>query len=296
MALGEFSWAFFGLLSGTLAAVMLLMQEWLKVEGFALAFWCKVSCAIVTLPFVIYYGLPTDPLFYAWLFPQAALFVIADVSLFRNLPVVGAGVISRLLPGTVVAGFFLWFAVAPSEIKLYLDNPVLSLMIISVLCAAAFFATRLRKCDVSMRAVKIMWFVLFANTVSPLLAKITTRYANTTQGAFGFTFAEALMMLAMWLVWLFVAKPVPISVLMAKDTLKKGLCIGVVTSTMVVVTVASLYFIDNPAYVCALQLIYAPIIIVVNKWMGKDDGSDIRSGLGIVACSAALIILKTQLN
>lgn len=290
------TWVLLGLAAAVLITVMLTLQERLKVDGFALAFWCKVACVVTTLPFVIFYGLPSDWHFYAWLLPQAMLYVVADVVLYRTLPDVGAAVVSRLLPATVVTSFFLWFAVAPSELHLYANNPVISAMIVAVLCGAAFFSSRLKKCAVSVRAVRLLWFVLMANTLSPILAKITTRYASTQQGAFGFTFAEALMMLSMWLVWLFVGKPIPVSVLIAKETVRKSLLIGTVTAVMVVVIVASYYFVDNPGYVSALQLVYAVMIMGVHKMIGKRDESDVYSGLGIVACAMALIVLKSQLG
>jgi energy-converting hydrogenase Eha subunit C len=294
MALADMSWAGLGLATAVLIALMLLLQERLKVEGFALAFWCKISCVAATLPFVAFYGLPQDPLFYAWLFPQAALYVIADVALFRALPEIGAGVAARLLPASVVTSFILWFFVSPADISGLLSHPLLGAATALVLCAAVFFATRLKRCSVSMDAARRLWFVFFANTLSPVLAKITTRYATTEQGAFGFTFAEALMMLAMWLVWLVVAKPVSIKVLLARDTVQKSLTIGLISACMVVITVASYYFIDNPGYVCALQLIYAVIVLGVHKLRGKKDESDVHSGLGMVACSGLLIVLKTK--
>ncbi|TAL26997.1 MAG: hypothetical protein EPN97_18340 [Alphaproteobacteria bacterium] len=296
MAVPELAWAYLGLGTAVLAALMMLMQEKMKVEGFALAFWCKIACVITTLPFVIYYGLPSDPRFYLWLVPQSFLFAVSDVVMFRSLPKVGAGVVSRLLPSTVVIGFFLWFAVAPEEIKLYVDRPVIGSLIVVVLCGAAFFAMRLRKCVVSMQALRMLWFVLAANAVSPLMAKITTRYATVAQGAFGFTFAEALMMIAMWVVWLAVARPVSFSSLVEKRTWQRSLPIGIVTAVLVIIFVTSYYYIDNPGYVSAVQLVYAPIIMAAHKWMGKKDDSDVFAGLGIVACAMALIVLKTQLG
>jgi hypothetical protein len=296
MVAADLSWAYLGLGTAVLAALMMLMQEKMKVEGLALAFWCKVVCVVTTLPFVLYYGLPSDPHFYLWLVPQSLFFAISDVVVFRSLPKIGAGVISRMLPSTVILGFFLWFVVAPEEIHLYLERPVIGSLIVAVLCGAAFFAMRLRKCAVSMQALRMLWFVLAVNTVSPILAKITTRYATMAQGAFGFTFIEALMMISMWTVWLAAAKPVPFSSLVEKHTWQRSLPIGLVTAALVIVFVTSYYFIDNPGYVSAVQLVYAPIIMAANKWMGKKDDSDVFSGLGIVACAMALIVLKTQLG
>jgi hypothetical protein len=290
------TWVLLGLLAAVLISAMLLLQEHLKVNGVALALWCKVACVIVTLPFVIYYGLPSDWRFYAWLLPQAMIFAFSDVITFRILPEIGAGVLSRVLPGTVVTSFFLWFAVNPGELKQYADNPAISAAIIAVVCGTGWFASRLTKCDVTMQAVRRLWFPIVGNTLSPVLAKITTHYADAYQGAFGFTFAQALMMIAMWLGWIQVAKPVPWKSIVAMDTVKKSMMIGVITAVMVVTIVASFYFVDNPAYSSALQLVYAAIIIGAHKIMRKEDGSDLVSGAGIVACAMVLIVLKAQLG
>jgi hypothetical protein len=292
----DLTWACWGLASAVLAAFMMLLQERLKVEGFALALWCKVACVIVTLPFVIVYGLPADPRFYAWISLQALIFAISDVVFFRHLPDIGAGVISRVLPGTVILGFFLWFAVEPDDIRLYLEQPVIAGLICAVLSGATFFAMRLKRCAVSMRAVRVLWFVIFAATVGPLLAKITTRYAGIGQGAFGFTFSEALMMICMWLVYIAVRRPVSFSSLVQWDTVRKSLLIGIVTASLVCVFVASYYYIDNPGYISALQLVSAVIILAVHRRMGKRDDSDVAAGFGIVACAMALIVLKAQMG
>ena len=48
--MGGLSWAGYGLMLALLSALMMLMQERMKVEGLALAIWCKISCAAATLP------------------------------------------------------------------------------------------------------------------------------------------------------------------------------------------------------------------------------------------------------
>ena len=295
MPMHNSSWALFGLATACLTALMMLLQEKMKVEGFALAFWCKVACVIVTFPFVVIYGFPSNPMFYAVLSFQALMFAVNDVILFRHLPGIGAGVISRILPMTVVLGFFLWFAVDPSSLKTYAAHPAISALIVAVLCGAAYFAMRLRRCAVSMDAVKRIWFVLLANTLGSVTCKLVTRYADVGQGPMSYTFVEAWMMIALWLVYIAVARPVTFSSLLEKAVWTRGLLIGTVMSGMVVLYVEGVYYVDNPGYVSAVSLLSTVLIMAVHKLMGKKDDSDVAAGLGIVACAALLIVLKSRL-
>lgn len=289
------AWAVFGLLAASLSAAMMLTQEKLKVEGFALAIWCKIACIVFTFPFVLMQGLPTNPLFYAFLALQAAIFAINDVILFRNIPVLGAGIISRLMPTTIIFGFFLWFVIDPSLISQYAANPLISLLIISVLGLATWFAMRLKECHISMQAVRILWFVILANTLGPIIAKLVTNHADIHQGPLAFTFVEAWMMIALWMAYLLVARPVPISSLFVRKTWIGGMIIGAIMAAMIIVHVTGFYYIDNPGYISAIKLVDAVMIVGAHKLTGKNDGSDIRSGIGIVVCAIALIILKSQI-
>lgn len=290
-----YSWAIFGFVSAVLTALMMLMQEKMKVQPFALAFWCKVACVIVLFPLVLIYGMPHDWLFYAWVAPTAVIFTIADVILFRHIPEIGAGVVSRVLPVTVIISFLLWFAFDPSILSNYAAHPAVSAMIAISMAGAAYFSMRLRKCTVSMQALKLLWFVLCANIAGPILTKFATDHAPPLQGGIAYTFIQAAMMVTLWLGYLFIAKPLPPRDMLKKYDLKWGLFIGAFMAIGVTVYVMSVAYVDNPGYVSALRLVNTVLIVLAHKFMGKKDDSDVVSGFGIVACAAALIILKGQI-
>jgi hypothetical protein len=219
-------WSIFGLTAAALSAGMMLSQEKFKIDGLALAIWCKIACIIFTFPFVLAQGLPTNPLFYLFLAMQASLFAINDVILFRNIPTLGAGVISRLMPLTIIAGFLLWFVIDPGLLSKYEAHPIISITIFLVLSLATWFAMRLKKCHISMQALSVLWFVLLANTLGPIIAKVVTFYADVRQGPLAFTFVEGWMMLALWGGYLAFRRPISISSLLARHTWQGGLIIG----------------------------------------------------------------------
>lgn len=289
------AWAFFGLFSALMTAAMFLLQEKLRVNGFALAFWCKIACVIALFPLVIVYGLPRDMAFYLWVMPTAVMYAIADVILFRHLPDLGAGVISRLMPITVIAGFFLWFAFDPGSIHQYIDKPLIGGMIAAALGGAAYFSARLRKCIFTMKALRVLWFLMLCNTFAPALTKLAMNHADALQGGIAYTFVQALMMVLLWLAYLFAAKPMPAGDLLKRHSLRNGLLLGTLMAFGVTVYVLSVAFVDNPGYVSAVRLVSAVMIVAVHKMTGKKDDSDVASGFGVVGCTAAIIVLKEQL-
>jgi hypothetical protein len=287
-------WAAFGLAAAIFSAAMMLMQERLKVNGYAVSFWIKVSCALVTLPFVLHYGVPSHPLFYIYLGLTAVIYAISDVIFFGGITKTSAGAVARLIPASSVLVFILWFIIEPALLYKYLDHPTIAVLIFAVLCLFAFFAMRLKKCEVTMRTLREIWYVLFAAIIGTLFTKLTTFYGQGSQIIYSYVFFQALMMMALWLIWLLIKKPIPLDVFFAPSNIKPGLLIGVVACVMVLTKFASVYFVDNPAYIPAVITLDSVIILLVYRLTGKKAEGDLVSGMGIVACAAALIVLKAQ--
>lgn len=274
---------------------MMLLQERLKVNGYALAFWNKAACLAITLPFVISQSFPADPLFYFYVFLTSVLYAISDVAFFTTIPKTDAGAVSRLVPSASVLGFLLWFVIDPDLALQYLDKPLIAGLIFGVLCLFAFFAFRLKKCEVTIKTLRTLWFVIFAATVGPMLSKMVTFHAGAAQGIAAYVFCQAGMMMVLWLAFLFLRKPVPIKMFFAPSTFKPALVIGCVSAGMVLLKFTSFYYVDNPAYIPAILALDSVIILLVYKIWGKKAEGDVASGLGIVACAAALVILKTYI-
>jgi len=287
-------WAVFGMMAATLSALMMLMQERFRVDGFALAFWCKVSCVLVTLPFIVINGLPDSPFFYVILGLGAVIYAISDVVFFRAIPQVGAGMVSRILPAAVILSFLLWFVVKSDLIAKYAAAPVPSLLIFFVLCLSSWFAMNLRKCHVSMHAVRIIWFVIFAATIGPLIAKSVTLQADIQQGPYAYVFVEALMMMSLWALYFFIRKPIPAAVMFSRHSWQCGMLIGCVMAGMVLLNVLAFYFVDNPAYIPAIKFLDSFLILMVYAATGRKSDGNVWAGLGIVVCAAFLIVLKAQ--
>ena len=146
-----------------------------------------------------------------------------------------------------------------------------------------------------MQTLRDIWFVIFAATTGPILTKMITYYADMEQARYAYICFQALMMMVLWLVYLYLRRPVPFSIFFARGTWQKGLIIGIVAAGMLLTKFTSYYYVDNPAYIPAMIALDAVIILFYYKIKGRKIEGDALSGLGIVACAAALIILKAQI-
>lgn len=288
-------WAVFGLGAALLSAAMMLTQERLKVNAYAAAFWGKGACVLLMAPFMWMYGFPADPLFYFYLAITAVLFAISDVIFYRGITSTNAGAVARLLPSSVIFSFLLWFLFDPALLEKYLHAPVISGMIFGVLCLSAYFAMRLKKCAFSMQALRTVWFVVLAATAGPLLAKAVTLHAPPGQGPYAYVFCQGAMMMALWLIYFAVRKPVPVSAILGKLAWRHGLIIGAINAGSTFLSVLAYYYVDNPAYIPAVRFLDSVFILAVYRLWRHETKGDIPSGLGIVGCAAGLVILKAQI-
>lgn len=286
-------WALFGLVSAAFSAGMMLVQERVKVDGYAIAFWSKVACIVLMLPLALYFGLPDNPLFYALVLSQAVLWAISDVIFFNAIARVGAGVISRILPLSVIATFCLWFVVDPALLGVYLETPVRSALVFITLCASVWFTMQLKACPISWQALRIIWFVLFAAVIGPLLFKLVAQHTDIQRGPFSYVVVEATAMVALWSLYHLIRHPVPRAVMLDPSAIKAGFAVGFFMSMMVASNFAAMFYVDNPGLVPAVKFTDTLLIMLFYKATGRKETANVAAGLGIVACAAIIILLRT---
>lgn len=286
-------WATYSLLAALCVVATYFLQEHLKAEGFALAFWNKVFIAIFTLPFSLKVGLPTDPVFYEVLFVTSVLFCISDVIYFRAIPIVGSGLVSRTIPSGVLISFFLWFVVNPALLDHYLEHPFQTAGIVTAVLLAALSAFFLKRCSISWSGIKLIWFVIFAASVGPLFSKTALNHAPPEQATLAYTAIQALMMVALWLIYYFVRKPIAANIMCSRHNIKAGLWMGIFFSVIIVLKMQAVLLADNPAYISVLMYTDVLWVILIYKWLGRKETSNIWAGLGIVASAVMLIVFKS---
>lgn len=286
-------WAALGFSAALICTAIPLIQERMRADGFAIAVIVKLVSACVILPFVLTQGFPSDPRFYGCVAITSILWAISDVIYFRAVPIAGAGVVSRLLPSAVLLSFVLWFFFDPSLLDKYKENPAQAGIIALIILLASYFATQIKKCPVSWKGLRLVWFVIFAACVGPLIEKLTLGYAPSKQAPYAFLFIQSLFMLGFWALYFFIRRPISFRTLVSPLSLKTGILIGLCSAVAVTLRFQALQETEHPAYLSVILFTDALWILLIHRAMGKNDGSNITAGLGIVFCAIALIVVKS---
>ena len=289
----HFIWISLGIIAAIVSSGIPLVQEKHKGNPFAVAIWVKIGVALFTLPFVLYLGLPDNPRFYVFAGISALIWSISDVIYYRSVSEVGAGVISRVLPSAAILSFVVWFLINPQQLQKYLDNPVQGGAIFLIIIAASLLATLMRKCPTSWRGLQLVWFVLFAAAIGPLVEKISMGDTPKLQTPFAMTFIQAIMMLGFWAVFAIIKRPIKVEVFMLPTSWKTGLMISCFMTVVLCARFAALQYVEHPAFLSVILFTDALWILLYYRLTGRKDDSKIWAGLGIVGCAAALVLVKS---
>ncbi len=270
-----------------------LVQEKFKADGFALAFWVKVFVAALIAPMVMHDGLPTAWQFYAYLGVTAAIYAVSDIFYFRAVPVVGSGIVTRILPASVVLTFFGWFLVDPDLIHTYAATPWKMAAILSILALFTFCATQVKKCAVTWQGVRLVWPVIFAACTGPIVTKLGLAHAGAQQAASSYVFVQALMMVLLLGISYAIRKPVPRRTFLARHTLQTAFILGAISVVTVYMKTRAIQLVDNPGFVSMVMFTDALWVICVYRLIGKKENAKVWAGLGIVLCALAVVAVKS---
>ncbi|OIN87822.1 MAG: hypothetical protein AUJ12_00525 [Alphaproteobacteria bacterium CG1_02_46_17] len=286
-------WILLGFAASFLNTAIPLIQEKVKADGFAVAVWVKITVVVTSLPVVLYMGFPTDIGFYVMTAISGAIWCINDIIYFRTIPVVGAGVVSRILPASVILSFVVWFAFDPALLVTYLERPWQAGALFAIVLLSVSFSMMMKSCPITWKGVRMIWFVVLAAAIGPLIDKLSLGYAPAAKAPSAFMFSQGLIMLVFWASYSLIKRPVSRAVFLSKDSLKAGLSIGVVASAKLALKFQALIYCDHPALLSVILFTDALWIIFYYRLTGREDHSKIWAGLGLVGCAAALVLVKS---
>lgn len=305
-------WAWFSLVSAIFSAGFYLVNQYWRMPGDMLVFTMRIMIVVLMTPFVTQLNWPQDPRFYMAVLITVIAGTSADVRTFNASAKFGAGMVSRLMPVTVLAAFFLWFFIRPALLFEYLAHPWLTAGILLSLGGCVYFAMRLNRCEVSRSAMVFMAPALAGYTCSTVMNKYSMDFgagAGDFAGVvYGYMYVQsliALLLVGPYVLWtrrhpvqatLVNALPVP-----ARPALKlRPLLIASVVaafiwiSHMVFKNYAVAYS-ESPSYQAAINLTAPVMIAMVYRMVGHREETDVRAGMGIVA-AALLLVAVTALK
>lgn len=301
-------WAWFSLVSAVFSAGFYLVNQYWRMPGDMLVFTMRVMIVLLMTPFVQTLTWPDNPMFYATVLLTVAVGTSSDVRTFNASAKFGAGMVSRLMPVTVLISFFLWFFIRPSLLFEYLAHPFLTLGILVSLGACVYFAMRLNRCDVSRSAMLFMAPALAGYTITTVLNKYAMDFgvgAEDFSGVvFGYMYVQSLIALVLvgpYILWKRRVRPVPLvqtvpvvapvaAYRLTPLLMAAGAAATVWIAHMVFKNYAMAYS-ESPSYQAAINLTAPVMIALVYRMVGHREETDVRAGMGIVVAALLLVIV-----
>lgn len=289
-------WVFFSLLAAMGTAGMYLVNQYARVPGVYLVVASRVLVIMAVAGPSLYFGLPTDPLFYLGVGITAVVGVAGDVMVFNVSAKYGGGVTSRVMPLQVFGGFLFWLMIHPEQIAGYIEAPGRSLGILATLAACTWFSMRLHRCSISRAAYLELIPAILAYAITITFNKFAIDHAPTDSAVYNYMFVQCLMAVPMFSVYAFRdrhahAKNTPF---LSHRVLAAAAVLSVFWIGHMTFKLYAMAWTTNPAYVAAI-ILTAPLFIQgYYKLVGYREEADVGAGLGIVASAMALALFTVQ--
>lgn len=300
-------WAWFSLISTVFSAGFYLVNQYWRLPGAFLVFTMRVMIVALMTPFVQDLNWPSDPAFYATVALTVAVGTSADVRTFNASAKFGAGMVSRLMPVTVLVAFFLWFAVRPSLLFEYLARPSLALGIVASLACCVYFAMRLNRCEVSRSAMLFMAPALAGYTLTTVLNKYAMDFgqgaADFSGVVIGYMYVQSLIALVLvgpYILWQrracvpLLAPVIPVlphAQMKLRPLLAASFAAAMVWIGHMVFKNYAMAYAESPSYQAAINLTAPVMIALVYRAVGHREETDVRAGMGIVAAALLLVVV-----
>lgn len=290
------AWAVFALASAFLRSGSALIGEFSRVSSLHLMFWMRVVGFLLLLPVVFLVEWPGNPYYYLCVIATGFIFAFYDVLVFSLTARHGAGVVTRLEPLMVWGVFFLWVLVTPSLLLDYIQNPVRGGGVLLSILACVYFSLRLKKCTISMDALKILWPYILMASVGLVLSKTAMNLSPFHSGILFYGFIQCAIALPIYVLLVSRNK---FNLVGGEDfenrvtgrrTVFFGVMTGLIWTIANIVKYYGITLAENPAYITVFGLTSPLWVLLVYKGIGRKEKAEIWPGLGIVASAAALII------
>lgn len=290
--LGLISWVWYSAGSALTAAIMPIMHEKIRAERLSMMFWLRIVMLIVALPVLCFTGWPGNPVFYVATFITAFIWAYADLSSFRATEEFGAGAITRMIPINVLVTFFMWVALSPETLDLYLSNPVRGLGIFASICGAVFFAMRLQRGPISRESLRALGPVILMSGMGVVYAKIALDSATLPSihsGVFGYMAVQAFFMILIFGALELAGRSVPRAIFTGRVAITSGFLMGINSVVHLAFKSYAYLMVENPAYVSAVILTTPLWVLLYYKLVRKQSVGDLKAGFMVVVCAAAMV-------
>jgi hypothetical protein len=289
-------WVSLSLLSTTMIALYLVTAERYPQSAMSLLFWRGLGCGLLLIPIIFFIDAPTNIYFYLILIFNSIVALVGDLCVINAARKYGSGLTSRTLPLTVFLTFLFWLMVHPDTITYYITHPIIGGGISLSLIGCVYFSFKLRSCEVSMQAYKMVMPAIIIYSLCNITAKYALDMVDATEGAFYYTFVQGWIMAAIVYGYLQVKKDKErLGQLFNNTALRFGFVLSCAMVGMLLLRNYAYIAAPNVSYPNAIQLLAPLWLLLWYKLSGKrEDNIDVKTGMAILACAIILILFTAN--
>ena len=155
-------WIINGLIYGFFTAVYTLFNQHYKVDGYVLGIWRGFGISVLSMPFLLFFPMPTSAYYWGLLILQGWLIGIYDSHLFFAAAKYGAGPTSRFMAITVLVTTFLWWLLTPKEFVALLQQGNVFITLLLVLFGFTFCYWQMIRTKISRQTARYIMPAVFA--------------------------------------------------------------------------------------------------------------------------------------
>lgn len=301
LSLINYAWAIFAGLFSFFTIINWLAGEFFPGNMLRFVFLMRLFTFIGSLPVLVILPWPDDPVFYISVVIGCCIFAYTDLVYYGLVSRDGSGVVSRMEPVSSWFLFFVWTLISPALLFSYIENPVRLVGIVLSLTGCVYFALRLRQCEISWSVLKRIFPAILLGVIGVSSSKIAMDASPLHSGIWYYVLLQSGVMVLIYSI-LFRLKTIPTlgDLDIAERDIPQKLftrravmfallaVLGMLTAQPLKYYAISLA--ENPAYVTVFALLSPFWILLVYKALGRREGADILSGLGIVVCTAIMVM------
>lgn len=270
-----------------------ILNQYFKYSGLSLTFAVKALHLLYILPFLPFIEWSDKPVFYLLAAATAPLVLYQDKTLYDFTAKFGAGPVTRVEPLSVPFVFLAWLLMHPALLIGHFERPFQLAGIAACICAATFFALRMRSCAVSADVLKSMLPLVVVAGVINITAKIAIDYAPNREGIMAYIVVQTVLVVLLSYLSKKKESARVFESFKDKKFLKASFLLSLLLFGLIVLRLYGFILTPNPAYVTAVMLTGPLWILLFYKAVRHEEKGDIKSGLGIVL-SAILLTMLTR--
>src|SRR5690606_17281838 len=115
------------------------------------------------------------------------------------------------------------------------------------------------------KAVRLLWFVLFAASIGPVIQKLGLQATNSPDAPMAVTFVQALMMIGLWLLFGIARRNLPVAELTKRHNIVTAAMVSLPALASNVLSNMAYLQVEHPAYLTVILLTDALWVLLVYR-------------------------------